>query len=346
MGSARARSRRRNPTIAVALSACAVLAGCRAFERHRAELEAVAQAGRHDLAAAMLDDPRVRELYGSRSELLWELERGSAALYQGDPQLAVRLLDDAERRIDGRREKSLGDQLASWTINDAAASYIAEPYEDIYVNVLKLIAQLSAGNLDGGASVEARRLGPKADRLRDEYLRYRDGLEASSPRAARSGGLVAVNEEGEFLESPLGTYLAALTFMKLGEREYQRVAGRRLLSSIRLQGGLIGPVREEDFAGLDGMDPDAVNVVVVALSGRGPTKYPETVGPIPLGTVPVYFELPRLRVHPSVVASARVEVRAAESGGGPCRAGSGPRGSRSSRTWPRSPRRTIGGCSR
>ncbi|MFM9994210.1 MAG: hypothetical protein ACKVU4_00245 [Phycisphaerales bacterium] len=273
----------------------------------------VAAAGRYDQAAIMLDDPKVRDLYGSRSDVLWKLDRGAVALYLGDPSTAVSLLDDAERQIETRREKSFGDSVTSWTLNDAAAAYVAEPYEDIYVNVLKLLAQLSAGNLDGGASVEARRLGPKADRLRDEYLTYRDRMESESDesvrRAARSGGLVVVNEEGDFIESPLGTYLAAVTFMKIGEREFQRVAGRRLVSSIRLQQGLIGPVREEDFAGIEEASPSSVGVLVVALSGRGPTKYAESVGPIAVGTVPVYFELPRLMVHPSVVGAARVEVR-------------------------------------
>lgn len=296
-----------------AVVAVACLAGCRGFQNHRADLETVAAAGRHDQAAVMLDNPEIRDLYAGKSDVLWKLDRGAVALYLGDPSTAVALLDDAERQIETRREKTFGDNVTSWTLNDAAAAYVAEPYEDIYVNVLKLLAQLSAGNLDGGASVEARRLGPKADRLRDEYLEYRDRIEKESDervrRAADSGGLVVVNEEGEFIESPLGTYLAAITFMKIGEPEYQRVAGKRLLSSIRLQEGLLGPVREEDFAGIDEASPSSVGVLVVALSGRGPTKYAESVGPIALGTVPVYFELPRLMVHPSVVAGARIEVR-------------------------------------
>ena len=67
-------------------------------------------------------------------------------------------------------------------------------------------------------------------------------------------------------------------------------------------------MRAEDFQGLDELDPSTVNVLVVALSGRGPTKYAERVVPIPLGTVPVYFELPYLRTYASEVASARVEI--------------------------------------
>ncbi len=286
------------------------LAGCRGFENHRAHLEALAEQGQYDQAAALLDDPETQSKYGQRSDLLWKLDRGAVALYARDPDTAVSLLDGAERQIDLKREKSGRDQLASWTVNDGAAEYVAEPYEDIYLNVLKLLAHLSAGRLEGGATVEARRLGSKTDRLRDIYLKYEDQLEAESrglPRTRES--LAATNRDLDFIESTLGTYLAAIAFMKSGDTNYQSVAGRRLISSIQLQEGLIGPVRAEDFEGLGERDSASVSVLVVALSGRGPTKYAERFGPVPIGTVPIYFELPRLAVHPSTVTGARVEVR-------------------------------------
>src|SRR5262249_53546958 len=56
------------------------------------------------------------------------------------------------------------------------------------------------------------------------------------------------------------------------------------------------------------MPESSVNVMVVALSGRGPTKYAEHIGPIPIGTFPVYFELPQLQTHPSQVRKAKLEV--------------------------------------
>jgi hypothetical protein len=179
----------------------------------------------------------------------------------------------------------------------------------MYLNVLKLLAQLEAGNVSGGATVEARRLGGKADVLRNEYLKYEDAMESRAAGLGAAPGMVSVNDAGEFLESPLGTYLSTLAFMKSGDREFQRVAGKRLTDSIRLQNGLVGPVRVEDFAGLDEKAPSSVNVLVVALSGRGPTKYAERVGPIPIGTFPLYFELPKLRTHPSMAQRARLEVR-------------------------------------
>jgi uncharacterized protein len=321
---------RHNAVLVALVATVLVLGGCRQFQDHRVSLASLHAAGRYDQAAAILDDPATQRAYGDRNEVLWHLDRGAIALALGDLDQAIELLETAEHIAEVQREKSGGDILAQWTLNDSAAKYIAQPYEDMYINVLKLLAQLRAGRLDGGATVEARRLASKADFLRDMYLKYEEALEqehstrvasrtsmgashgggTSRTRVAGSatqGGITAVNP-GEFLESPLGTFLSAVTFMKSGDYEFQRVAARRLLDSLQLQRGLVGPVREEDFAGLEDLDPAAVNVLVVALSGRGPTKYAHSVGPIPLGTVPIYFELPYLRVHPSEVAAARIEV--------------------------------------
>ncbi len=297
----------------MALGAISLLAGCREFQQHREGIARLHAAGRYDEVARELDDPKIHAMYGSKSETLWKLDRGSTALALGQNDQAIDLLEQAERTIEVQREKSFGDEAGSWILNDTVSTYIAEPYEDVYVNVIKLMAQLAAGRIDGGATVEARRLGSKSDLLREQYLKYEDALEKKDSPLARSAmrsgsSLVAVNDKGRFIESTLGTYLAAITFMKSGDTDLQEVAARRLQDSIRLQQRVIGPVRGEDFSALESMRPRDVNVLAVALSGRGPTKYAQRIGPIPLGTVPIYMELPYLRVNRSQAAGAHLEV--------------------------------------
>jgi hypothetical protein len=294
-----------------------VLAGCREFANQRAVLEGYASTGQYQQAAAYLDDPKVHEQYGKKNQVLWQLDRGSLAQAMGDSDDAVKLLNDAEATIEVQREKSAGDVVGQWVINDTAAKYIAEPYEDMYLNVIKTLAHLQAGRVQDGASVEVRRMASKADQLRDLYVKYEEQLKKEGGKALeQSSGLIGTGTGGQFVESPLGTYLTAVTFMKTGDSEFQRVAGRRLLDSIHLQQSFIGPVREQDFEALPEMNPSDVNVLAVALSGQGPTKFAERVGPIPLGTVPVYFELPQLKTYPSEVGAARIEVDGSGGEGG------------------------------
>jgi hypothetical protein len=296
--------------------------GC-AFQDHRKALERMHAAGDYPAAARDLDDPSTRGLYGDKNQLLWNLDRGSVALALKDDQQCIGLLEQAEEYADAHRKITAGQEASRWLLDDTAVPYIAEPYEDIYINVLKLLAQLEQGKIEGGATVEARRLANKANELRDKYLEYRDAI---SKKGGESGGgfdraasemppdLVSINEAGNFLESPLGTYLTAITFMKAGDPQNQGVAGRRLLDSIRLQHALIGPVREDDFQGLGERAPESASVLIVALSGRCPTKEAQRIGPIPAFDWPVYFELPVLVGGSREVGSVRVLVSQASPG--------------------------------
>jgi len=287
----------------------ATLGGCRAFQDHRLALDRLHQAGLLDQADRVLADPNVQRLYRPRSLTLLELERGGAALASGRPLDALRHLEEAERRIDLVRETSAADAVAQWLRSDAATTYLASPYEDLYVNVLKMLAHYSLGTIDGGVTVEARRMARKTDLLRDRYLalsRELDRRGGETLASARAHAPRLDNPAGEFVESPLGVYLSALAFMQTGETEFQRVAGRRLEQALTLQRGLVGDVAPARFAGLGELPRGRYNVLVVALSGRAPTRDVERVGPIPILSLPVYLELPRLVPHPSQVASVRV----------------------------------------
>lgn len=298
----------------------AALLGCTSpFDVVSDRLRAEHQAGEFEAAAKTLDEPETIDAFGERNKLLWLLDRGGVALARNDAPLTVRTLEDAERRIDAQRELKPTEQAAQWVLNDTVVPYIAPPYEDIYVNVFKMLAQLQQGKVDGGATVEARRMANKANLLRDQYLREEKALKAEAgdryAAAERAGAAqkFATPTGGEFIESPLGNYLSAITFMKTGDREFQRVAGRRLLQAMETQPKLFPDVRADAFGGLSDLDPGAGNVLVVSLAGCGPYLAPERVGPIAIFSFPVYFELPRMVQRGSAVASVRIETQ--DSGG-------------------------------
>jgi hypothetical protein len=291
-------------------------AGCQTpFSRYQAELRGHLGRGRYDLIEAALDDPDNEIRDRRKDELLWMLDRGTVALVLDDAPTTVEVLNEAEDLMAGRRKRAALEDLAAITVSDQATTYLGEPYEDIYVNVLKMLAHLEAGRIRGGATVEARRLATKVDLLRDEYLRLERRLaetgSTTSSYSAAAGRDVAVVPGGEFIESTLGTYLTAVTFMQAGDRSNQAVAARRLRQAIAAQRGLIGPVDDEAFGGLEKLRPDDVNFLAVALSGQGPYKVSQSVGPLIVHGAPVYFELPVLHEVPSEVAAVRLQIEGA-----------------------------------
>ncbi|MFT3685540.1 MAG: hypothetical protein QM783_11530 [Phycisphaerales bacterium] len=300
--------------------------GC-AFQEHREQLAQLHASGQDAAALNLLQSPQTQKLYGPQDQVLFFLDRGALLLESGRPSDAFVDLDKAESIMDYGGRRNAGDDLAEWLVNDTAAAYAGEPYESIYVNVLKLLAQLTRtdtgadgqvgpqGVISGGATVEARRAAAKADFLRQRFA----ASQAKVTEEAKNRGATQAPEPpptaaapastaGQFIESPLGTYLTAVTFMKAGETSLQDVAGRRLVDSIKSQGGLIGDVKPAAFESLGSLHPQDANVLVVAFSGIGPTKVPQRFGPIPIFTWPVYFELPVLRITQSHVASVKATL--------------------------------------
>jgi hypothetical protein len=296
--------------------AALAIGGCQApFDRYQAELRDHLDQGRYEQIEAALDDPR-NELRDRKADrLLWMLDRGAVALVLDDPTMTIEVLNEAEELMDRRRKRSLAEGLAAMTVSDQLTTYLGEPYEDIYVNVLKMLAHMEAGRLRGGATVEARRLATKVDLLRDEYLQIERRLSDSGPETAGPGAArhreVASVQGGEFIESTLGTYLTAVTFMHTGNRQHQAVAARRLQQAIEAQGHLLGPVSADAFSDLGSLEPQDANFLAVALSGQGPYKVAQRVGPIIIHGTPIYFERPVLYDTPSAVAEVRLRVEGA-----------------------------------
>jgi hypothetical protein len=303
---------------ALALLLTVPLAACQ-FQQHREELGQLQAAGELDRALNILNDPRTQELYGPQDRLLLDLDRAALLFYRGQDDQAFAAFERAEAVIDSAANTTnAGDTALQWLLNDTYAKYVGEPYEDLYVNVFKLMGHLRQGRIDGAATVEARRLASKSTLLRDRFLAQ--STQARDAWASRKGSPQQLDDAGTrtdlfdpttggtFIESPLGTYLSAVTFMKAGEPDLQGVAARRLQDAIGSQQALIGPARAEAFAGLASVQDRDANVLLVALAGRGPIKRAQRIGPIPLGDIPVYFELPLLRTFPAQTASVRVTL--------------------------------------
>ena len=318
--------------LTILLGTLGLLGGC-AFQQHREELAQLHAAGRDRDALALLESPASQKLYGDNDRLLYLLDHGALMLESGQPDRALAELEQAEQMMDYGGNKTAADGITEWLINDTATPYVGEPYESIYVNVLKLCAQLTRtdqggfgasgsgaqGVISGGATVEARRAAAKADFLRNRYAASQSALNSEvRSRDIDPSESQGVNEPdirvappttaGQFIESPLGTYLTAVAFMKSGEAGAQETAGRRLNDSIQQQGRLIGDVNPQAFTSLGSLNPSDANVLLIAFSGVGPTKVVQRVGPIPIFTYPLYFELPVLRSRSTPITKVRATL--------------------------------------
>jgi hypothetical protein len=293
---------------------CVITGGCATpFQNHRDRIDDLADHGRYDEVIAVLESKPGQAFYADRDRLLYYLDLGLARFASGDDAGAIGALTTAEAIMDTRFEENAGDIFAKLVFNDTLSNYLGEPYEDIDCNVFKLLAQLEQGVIRGGATVEARRLAAKVDLLREEFLEVTQKItddDRAQGRASLAGApsVVATAEAGEFIASPLGEFLTAVTYMLTGDPSNQAVAARRLLQAIDAQGDLIGRVDPAPFAALETLRPSDANALAVAFAGPGPRKRALRVGPIPIYDTPIYFELPILESPPSETAQVLVVV--------------------------------------
>lgn len=293
--------------VGLVVVAFATIPGC-AFEEHREQLASLHATGQYVQAGVLLDDPKVRSLYDEEDEVLWHMDRGAAALAANDTTRALTELEEAKRQTEFNDQKAAGGVIAEWLLNDNFRRYVAEPYEDMYLSVLTMVALLEEGRIEPGAANEARRLGLRSNFLRDRYNQQVQALRDKEGNRLASTGWQGGG--GEFVESPLGSYLASLSFMATGQRDNQRIAADRMLDAIRQQ--RVGEVRESDFATLAERTPADTNVVIVAFAGRGPTKRAQRLPPIVLDKVNFYVEIPVLVNHPTRVGGAQAEFDTGE----------------------------------
>jgi hypothetical protein len=287
------------------------LGGCSNVARFQPRLNDYHARGDYSGAAALLDSDVVRDAYGDKSGLLWHMERGSVAMAAGDPGLAVKRFDTAEAASAYNYDPTRGDVFTMWTLNDAEATFVAQPYEDMYINVFKTLAYLEQGKVDGFATAEALRQLRKAEHLRDVYGKYMQMAGAQDRagvlKTANAKAGMGVKDAGQFVESPLGAYLSCVTFLAVDERNNQELAARRLVDAVRQQQAIVGPVKAEDFEPLTNLKREDVNVLVVALTGRGPIKVESRLR-APLLDLFVDIPYPRLQMQPTSITGAFLEV--------------------------------------
>jgi hypothetical protein len=285
------------------------------LDRVRADAASAYAVGRIDQAARILDTPEAVNAHAKRSKLLWNLERGALALYLGDYANAIARFDVAETDAAYQYDPSAGDVLAQWTFNDTASRYTAQPYEDMYINVMKQLAYLAMGKVDGFATAESRRHLGKAAHLRDVYGKYmgslNSGQNAAYVRQFGGSGAPGVNREdaGQFIESTLGTYLAMMIFTHTGEANLQEQTARSLRDAIEKQGAVTGEIDLKNLDGAEQLRASDFNLLVVALSGRGPMK---VEGSLPVAGLGMPIEYPRLIPGPRVADAAYLEVEGDE----------------------------------
>lgn len=114
--------------------------------------------------------------YGSKSLVLYEMDRGMTLQLAGDYKKSNAMLEQAEDEVDRLYTRRIRTETAAFLTNDNLLPYEGDPYEQVLINVLKAINYAMLGAWED-ALVEARRIDHKLNVLWDrtpDKNAYRD----------------------------------------------------------------------------------------------------------------------------------------------------------------------------
>jgi uncharacterized protein len=114
--------------------------------------------------------------YGSKSRVLYGMDRGMILQLAGDYQQSNAVLEQAEDEVDRLYTRTVRSETLAFMTNDNALPYEGEPFEQVMINVLKAL-NYACLNQWQDALVEARRIDHRLNVLSDRTMdkgAYRD----------------------------------------------------------------------------------------------------------------------------------------------------------------------------
>jgi hypothetical protein len=151
-----------------------LLAGCGPSVNRYLLIEASLRA--HDPKGADAIVAVAEKDYGSKSRVLYGMDRGMTLQLAGDYQQSNAVLEQAEEELDRLYTRKVRTETLAFMTNDTALPYEGDPYEQVLINVLKALNYAVLGEWQD-ALVEARRIDHRLNVLSDrtkEKNAYRD----------------------------------------------------------------------------------------------------------------------------------------------------------------------------
>jgi hypothetical protein len=129
---------------------------------------------------------RAQSEYGSKSSILYQMDRGMTLQLAGRYEESNALLEQADQALEGLYTRRISTETKAFLVNDNELPFEGELYEQVMVNVLKAVNYGAMGNWNE-ALVEGRkldhRLNTLSDRIKekekyrnDAFARYLSGI--------------------------------------------------------------------------------------------------------------------------------------------------------------------------
>lgn len=180
--------------------------GCGSGLKRYAAVERHLSAG--DPAAAAEVIRKAEGDYGSKSQVLYDMDLGMTLHLAGDYEASNTHLERAEAQIEDLYTKRITTEVAAFLVNDTTLPFDGAPFEQVWVNVVKALNYALLNEWDE-ALVEARRIDHRLNVLADR------------------------RDADQYREDPFARYLSGILYESAGELNDAFIAYRKAYEAYR-----------------------------------------------------------------------------------------------------------------
>lgn len=265
-----------------------LLAGCGPSVNRYLLIEASLRS--HDPKGADAIVAAAEKDYGSKSRVLYGMDRGMTLQLAGDYQQSNAVLEQAEEELDRLYTRKIRTETLAFMTNDTALPYEGDPYEQVLINVLKALNYAVLGQWQD-ALVEARRIDHRlnvlSDRTKDTnayrddgFARYLSGILYESTGDVNNAFIAYRNAYETFESTRAWSHTAVPS--QLREDLLRTAEAMHFTQELAEYRSIFPDTRWETSQALQQL----AQVVVISYNGRAPRKEDQFLDlPISLGAL-------------------------------------------------------------
>jgi len=238
------------------------ISGCGVSQRYYVRLDHALAVQDYEGALGILKP----EEYGSRNEVLYDLDRGTLLQLAEDFTGSITHFDRADKKMDELYTVSITKLTESFIVNDNASPYEGEDFEKALVNMFQALNYVWLGELDE-ALVECRRVNTKLGILNQKYERKNIYREDAFVRYLAGILYEARGEDNDAYIS----YRKAIKVYRTDYREFYGTEEPPWLEEDMRRTGIRSGVLEQESGRIQGGGENG-EIVVIFFNGLSPRK--------------------------------------------------------------------------
>ena len=221
--------------------------------------------GNYSSASKYITNAEFQDYYADKDRLLLYLDKGITLHYSGDYHNSNEAFHKAEYLMDSLYTKSISKGITSFLLNDNSLDYSGEVYEDLYINIFKVLNYIHLSEYDE-AYVEVQRI---SDKLKEQNVYYKESI--AELNKSEDAKVQIESSDLDFYNDALANYLSHLIYRAEGESDNSRISLEQASKAWGIYPSVYNYEMPEALSNTTTSSESLLNII--AFTGNAPYKH-------------------------------------------------------------------------